>query len=82
MNFFREVWAGRASVVANQQELTTCAQKCGQEKEGEFYNERITSTCAGEASNYSPQFNNSSLQFNRLRATPLATFPSFFKFIT
>jgi hypothetical protein len=25
-----EVWVGRASTGANQQELTTCAQKCGQ----------------------------------------------------
>ena len=29
---------GWACVVANQQELTTCAKKCGQEEEEEFCN--------------------------------------------
>jgi hypothetical protein len=34
-----------------QQELTTCAKKCGQEEEGKFCKEGVTSTCVGEAGN-------------------------------
>jgi hypothetical protein len=33
MKLLGEVWAKQASVGANQQELTTSAKKCGQEKE-------------------------------------------------
>jgi hypothetical protein len=36
MNILGEVWARWASIGINQQELTTCAQKCRQEEEGNF----------------------------------------------
>jgi hypothetical protein len=32
LKFLKEVWAGRACAVANQQELTTSAQKGGQQE--------------------------------------------------
>jgi hypothetical protein len=31
LNFLGEIWAGRAGVEANEEELTTCAKICGQE---------------------------------------------------
>jgi hypothetical protein len=47
-----EVWIGQASARANQQELTTCAQKCGQEEEGEFCKEGKMGTSVGEAGDH------------------------------
>jgi hypothetical protein len=44
-----EVWAGQASAETNQQELTTCAQKCGHEKEGEFCKGGVMGTHVREA---------------------------------
>jgi hypothetical protein len=46
MKFLEEVWIGWANAGTNQQELTTCAQKCGQDEEGEFWQGRKTGTCS------------------------------------
>jgi hypothetical protein len=38
---FKRSLAGLASVGANQEDLTTCAQKCGQEEGRDFWQEGV-----------------------------------------
>jgi hypothetical protein len=48
LKFLGEVWAGQVCVGANQQELTTCAKKEGQEEEFFFTQDEIMEPGRGQ----------------------------------
>jgi hypothetical protein len=77
-----EVWAGRACVGANQQELTTCAKKGGQE-EGKFYKEVFRALMQGQLATNSdlPPTARSSLDYGLAPIPPpFSNFLDFFNF--